>query len=324
MDTKFKSAWWLPGPHLQTLWPALLRRKKLLPIRNERLELADGDFLDLGWVGDGNDSPLVLILHGLNGSINSHYVNGLLYLIQQRGWRGVLMHFRGCSKEPNRLARSYHSGETGDLSTVITEILRREPNVQLYVVGYSLGGNVLLKALGTNVISKSIKAAVAISVPFELNKTADHMSKGISKIYQWHLVNDLISKYKRKFKTTKSPANSNINKLSTFRKFDNDVTAPLHGFKNAADYYEKCSSRQYLSKIEITTLVIHAKNDPFTPISSLPGLNDISDQVLLELYDSGGHVGFVTGKYPWRVTYWLEHKILDFFDDVAQKRPIKT
>jgi predicted alpha/beta-fold hydrolase len=315
MSEKFKPAWWLPGPHLQTLWPALLRRKKVLSIRNERLELADGDFLDLGWVGEGA-APLVLILHGLNGSINSHYVNGLLHLIQQKGWRGVLMHFRGCSKEPNRLAKSYHSGETGDLSTVITEILRREPSVQLYVVGYSLGGNVLLKALGT-AINKPIKAAVAVSVPFELDKTANHISKGIAKIYQWHLVKDLIAKYKQKFKTTQSPSNCNINKLNSFWKFDNAVTAPLHGFKNAADYYQQSSSRQYLHNIKIPTLIIHAKNDPFTPLSSLPGPDDISDQVLLELCDTGGHVGFVSGKYPWNATYWLEHKILNFFDRQA-------
>jgi predicted alpha/beta-fold hydrolase len=322
MNRKFKPAWWLPGAHLQTLWPALLRRKKALPVRDERLELADGDFLDLSWVGEGN-TPLVLILHGLNGSVNSHYVNGLLNSILQRGWRGVLMHFRGCSKEPNRLAKSYHSGETADLNTVIAEILHREPNVQLYVVGYSLGGNVLLKALGTGAINKRVKAAVAVSVPFELAKTANHMSKGLSRIYQWHLVSGLISKYKQKFKTIKSPANSNVNKLGTFWKFDNDVTAPLHGFKDAADYYHKSSSRQYLTKIEITTLVIHAKDDPFTPVNSVPGINDLSDQVLLELYDSGGHVGFVTGKYPWRAKYWLEHKILDFFDTVSRETNIK-
>jgi predicted alpha/beta-fold hydrolase len=132
-------------------------------------------------------------------------------------------------------------------------------------------------------------------------------------MYQWHLVSVLIARYKQKFKTTTTPSKSNINELSTFWKFDNDVTAPLHGFKNAADYYQQSSCRQYLKNIKIPTLIIHAKNDPFTPIDSLPEINDISDQVLLEIYDTGGHVGFVAGKYPWHVTYWLEHKILDFF-----------
>ncbi len=314
MNEKFKPAWWLPGSHLQTLWPALLRRKKPLQVYNERLELADGDFLDLGWVGEGDNTPLVLILHGLNGSINSHYVNGLLYLIAKSGWRGVLMHFRGCSEEPNRLPKSYHSGETGDLNTVITEILRREPNVQLYVVGYSLGGNVLLKALGTNAISQAIKAAVAVSVPFELNKTADYLAKGASRIYQRHLVRGLVSKYKQKFKTIKTPLNTNINKIRTFWEFDNDITAPLHGFENAAQYYRQSSSKQYLSNIEIPTLIIHAKNDPFTPENSLPGCQDISKQISLELCAAGGHVGFVAGKYPWCATYWLEDRIINFFD----------
>lgn len=314
MDDKFKPAWWLPGSHLQTLWPALLRRKKILPIRNERLELPDGDFLDLCWVGEGS-GPLVLVLHGLNGSINSHYVNGLLHMFLQRGWRAILMHFRGCSNEPNRLARSYHSGETGDLNMVITELFRREPSLELYVVGYSLGGNVLLKALGTDAINKSIKAAVAVSVPFELNKTADFMSKGMSRFYQMHLVKGLIAQYKRKFKTTKSLLDTDVDKLRTFWKFDNDVTAPLHGFKDAADYYKRSSSRQYLINIKIPTLIIHAKNDPFTPINSLPQAHEISNQVTLELLESGGHVGFVTGLYPWRSTYWLEQKIFNFLNE---------
>jgi predicted alpha/beta-fold hydrolase len=155
---------------------------------------------------------------------------------------------------------------------------------------------------------------VAISVPFELNKTADHVSKGLSKFYQWYLVRGLIYKYKQKFKTNKSLLNTDVNKIGTFWNFDNDVTAPLHGFRDAADYYYKSSSRQYLIKIETPTLIIHAKNDPFTPLNSLPQTDDISDQVLLELCDTGGHVGFVTGKYPWSATYWLEQKICSFFD----------
>lgn len=312
MNSEFKPAWWLPSSHLQTLWPALLRRRKPLPIRNERLELADGDFLDLGWIGKG-DAPLVLILHGLNGSIKSHYVNGLLQAVLQCGWRGVLMHFRGCSTEPNRLAHSYHSGETGDLKQVVAEILRREPNVTLFIVGYSLGGNVLLKALGRNEINKTVKAAVAISVPFELDQTADYMSKGIARMYQRHLVTGLITKYIKKFGKNKTPTEVNIKKLRTFWEFDDHVTAPLHGFNDAADYYQQSSSRQFLNKIQIPTLIIHSRDDPFTHPRSIPQPDETSAKVSLEITSHGGHVGFVTGLNPWRPIYWLEQKILGFF-----------
>ena len=318
MNQSFKPAWWLPGPHLQTLWPALLRRKKVLPIRNERLELADGDFLDLAHVGEGN-GPMILILHGLNGSINSHYVNGLLSAILQRGWRGVLMHFRGCSGIPNRLRRSYHSGETGDLNMVITELHRREPTMHLSVVGYSLGGNVLLKALGSNNMNAAVKSAVAVSVPFELDKTADHMSKGASRIYQRHLVKGLVAQYKRKFRKNISPLGNNVNHTRTFWDFDDNVTAPLHGFKNAKDYYRQSSSRQYLKHIQIPTLILHAKDDPFTHFSSIPESQEISEQVYLEITQNGGHVGFVTGVYPWQPVYWLEQRILDFLSHSINK-----
>lgn len=305
MKTSFKPAWWLKGPHLQTLWPSLLRRKNKLALRNERLELNDGDFLDLSWVGD-NNGPIVLMLHGLNGGINSHYANGLMHAIQQRGWRGVVMHFRGCSGEPNRLARSYHSGETGDVKTVIAELIKREPHTPIFLIGYSLGGNVLLKMLGENKLPPSVKAAVAVSVPFELAKTADHLNKGFSKIYQWRLVRELVRMHFNKF-------NVKHGKLHTFWQFDNTVTAPLHGFASAMDYYTQSSSKQYLHQIQLPTLIIHAQNDPFTTQCALPTKDDVSKLVELEFTADGGHVGFVTGKYPWRPTYWLEQRILQYF-----------
>lgn len=307
MQNQFKPAWWLPGPHLQTLWAALARRKIKLPIRNERLELPDGDFLDLAWVGNGS-GPRVLILHGLNGNINSPYARGILQAINNRGWRGVFMHFRGCSAEPNRLPHGYHSGETGDLQTVISELIRREPSSLLFAVGYSLGGNVLLKWLGEMGESgqeNPLKAAVAVSIPFELAKTAEHLKKGFSRVYQWRLLRELSAYQNRKFKNMPKS-------FRTFWEFDNAVTAPLHGFKNADDYYEKSSSRQYLAKIKIPTLILHARNDPFTTLSALPEAHEISKTISLELSEHGGHVGFISGKYPWKPVYWLEHRIMDY------------
>lgn len=319
MQNQFKPAWWLRNPHLQTLWAALLRPKLKLPIRPERLELPDGDFLDLAWVGDGF-GPRVLILHGLNGSIDSPYARGILQTINNRGWRGVFMHFRGCSSIPNRLARNYHSGETRDLQTVITELIRREPNSPLFAIGYSLGGNVLLKWLGETGetgIENPLKAAVAVSIPFELAKTAEHLKKGFSRIYQWHLLRELWAAHCRKFKHLPAPAvikHINVTTLKTFWEFDNAITAPLHGFKGADDYYEKSSSRQYLSKIKVPTLILHALNDPFTTLDALPEAHEVSKHVSLEFSAHGGHVGFIAGKYPWKPVYWLEKRIMDYLE----------
>jgi predicted alpha/beta-fold hydrolase len=308
----FKPAWWLLGPHLQTLWPVFFRRKLTLNITTERLELVDGDFLDLAWVG--NSGPIVLLLHGLNGSIESPYINGMLAAIEHQGWRGVVMHFRGCSTESNRLARSYHSGETADLLTVLNELVVREPQTPICIVGYSLGGNVLLKALGTCKIPSAVKAAVAVSIPFELAKTAQHMSTGLAYLYQRHLVRGLVTSYKRKFKNIAGPQNLlAVTKLQTFWQFDDAVTAPLHKFKDAAEYYQLSSSRQYLKNISLPTLIIHARNDPFTNADSLPQPSEVSAKVSLNLTNDGGHVGFITGNYPWRPIYWLEQQIINYF-----------
>ncbi len=319
MQNQFKPAWWLRNPHLQTLWAALLRPKIKLSIRSERLELADGDFLDLAWVGQGS-GPRVLILHGLSGNIHSPYARGILQAINNKGWRGVFMHFRGCSNEPNRLAQSYHSGETRDLQTVVTELIHREPHSPLFVIGYSLGGNVLLKWLGEigkTSMQNPFKAAVAVSIPFELAKTAAHLKTGFSRLYQWYLLRELSAYHYRKFKVLPKPSaikNIDVTQLKTFWEFDNAITAPLHGFKNADDYYEKSSSRQYLSKIKTPTLILHARNDPFTPSNALPETHEVSAYVLLEFLEHGGHVGFISGKYPWKPVYWLENKIIDYLE----------
>lgn len=318
MDQNFKPAWWLPGPHLQTIWPTLVGRKLHTPVQWERFELPDGDFVDLSWVGQGT-GPIVLVLHGLNGSIHSPYATGLLQAIAKQKWRGVLMHFRGCSGTPNRLARSYHSGETGDLQTVIDALTRREPNTPLFAVGYSLGGNVLLKWLGERE-QNPLQAAVAVSIPFELDKTASRLNKGFSRVYQWQLLRELCNAHQKKFKKIKEPINfGDVYKLRNFWEFDNVVTAPLHGFKNAKDYYDQSSSRQFLCKIKIPTLILHAENDPFTTPYDLPKSHEMPPNVSLELTKTGGHVGFVAGKYPWRPIYWLEHRIIHYFDNTTPR-----
>lgn len=307
-ELNFKPAWWLSNPHLQTLWSVFFRRTKKLAVKRERVELNDGDFIDLDWVG-GKTGPIVLILHGLEGSIDSHYVQGMLSTVVQQGWRGVCMHFRSCSGEPNRLARIYHSGETSDIAEIVHYLKKREVKTPITAVGFSLGGNVLLKWLGETGLQNPLTAAIAASVPFDLTSAATHMNQGFSRIYQWRLLNSLCKKIQWKFRYQKAPfALPVLKKLRTIRDFDNQITAPLHGFKDAEDYYTHSSSLQYLKNIAVPTLLLHSKDDPLVGYSSLPKPHEISSSVKYELSEKGGHVGFISGRFPWAISYWIEQR----------------
>jgi predicted alpha/beta-fold hydrolase len=312
MSSQFKPAWWLPGAHAQTIWPSLLRTLVEIETREERLTLADGDFIDLAWTR-GNSNKIVIVLHGLEGSIDSSYARGMLAAISKKGWRGVFMHFRGCSGEHNLKDRSYHSGETGDLRFLVDTLRKRHPEATLSAVGYSLGGNALLKYLGEYKDNSHLEAAAAVSVPYTLSNSASKLEKGFSRIYQRHLLNRLVDKTLSKFQDRQAPVDiANINKLNTFKSFDHHITAPIHGFKSGEDYYEQSSSRQYLNKITTPTLLIHSKDDPFMSVDAIPRQDDLSESVTLELSNHGGHVGFVSGNSPWHAKYWLEQRIPEF------------
>lgn len=312
----FKPAWWLPNAHFQTLWQTLCRTPlKKLSIKRERFELPDGDFLDIDWVGKGN-GPIVIVLHGLEGSIESPYARGMLAAIERHGWRGAFMHFRCCSGERNRLPRTYHSGETGDLSIVVDALHKREPRVPFAAIGFSLGGNVLLKWLGETGHLNILKAGVAISVPFDLKKSVQCLSQGFSRVYQRQLIKDLHKKLVWKFRDEPAPFFiPPLSELHTIQDFDENVTAPMHGFNNADDYYAKSSSRKYLQSITVPTLIIHAKDDPVLRGDFLPDENELSPHVKLELTEKGGHVGFVSGSFPWNPKYWLEERVPQFLQE---------
>jgi predicted alpha/beta-fold hydrolase len=280
----------------------------LLP---ERLELDDGDFIDLVW-SQYQDRPVVLILHGLEGSANSHYVPGLIHQLEQHGYCPVLMHFRGCSGVPNRLIRSYHSGDTGDMATVVDYIGNKTGRPVFAAIGFSLGGNALLKWLGQSGSDNPLSRAIAVSVPFVLNDAAKRLEQGLSRLYQRHLLKSLRRSYLDKFEQLQSPLDVDVNSLHSFRAFDDEVTAPLHGFNGVDHYYSESSSRQYLAAIKTKTLIIHAIDDPFMFPETPPTESEISDNVELVLTDKGGHVGFVTGRYPWKAEYWHETVIIDF------------
>lgn len=310
----FLPTWCLGNRHLQTLWPTLFHRRPLAGARRERLELPDGDFLDLDWIG-GGDGPIVVVLHGLMGSIHSPYASGIMRQIERRGWRGLFVHFRGCSGAPNRLPRFYHSGDTGDLAFVVEEMRRRKPEARIAAVGYSLGGNALLKWLGETRGANPLTAAVAVSVPFNLAQVADSIHQGFSRVYERRLVRCLQRMVLAKMETNADAmpvTRDRLRHLKTFWSFDNEATAPLHGFKDARDYYTRSSARQFLPDIQTRTLILHAKDDPFMTPDVIPTQAELSEATTLEVSEHGGHVGFVSGKWPWKPRYWLEERIPSF------------
>ncbi len=308
----FEAAWWCRGPHAQTLWAPLLRLRPKIHPRRERLELPDGDFIDLDW-GIGQGKSIVIILHGLEGSFRSHYARGMFAALQQRGMRPVVMHFRGCSGKPNRLARGYHAGDTGDLEFLVKTLRGRDPCTPLAAIGYSLGGNVLLKWLGESGTTAALYAAAAVSVPFVLRDSAQQLNLGFSRLYRRYLLTSLKRSLRHKFHGMTPPFRAaDTAAARTFQEFDDAVTAPLHGFRDAEHYYSSSSSRPYLRHIAIPTLVVHAADDPFLSCAAIPAARELSAQVILEVFVRGGHVGFITGSWPWRPHFWLEDRIPDF------------
>lgn len=310
----FTPPWWLRNAHLQTLWAGFMRRAPQPALRRERLELPDGDFVDLDWT-IGPDGPVVIILHGLQGSSDSSYARGILGSLHQQGYRAVLMHFRGCSGEPNRLPRFYHAGDTGDLHTLIHTLRAREPRTPLAAVGYSLGGNVLLKYLGQHGGGAPLTCAVTVSVPFDLHDAAQRLERGPSRVYQYGLLRSLRMAVREKFKRMPAPINlDDLAEISTIREYDDKITAPLHGFSGVDEYYTESSCRQFLSRIRTPTLILHAADDPFMTPAAIPAQAELSRHVTLELSERGGHVGFICGSAPWKTRYWLEQRIPDYLE----------
>ncbi|MBQ57320.1 MULTISPECIES: hydrolase [Pseudomonas] len=319
MNTAFKPAWWLPGAHSQTLWNSMCRTPPKLERRRERLWLADSDFLDLDWYGQHDvEAPLVLVLHGLTGSSSSLYVLGLQQSLAQQGWASVALNWRGCSGEPNLLPRAYHSGASEDLRETINHLRAQRPMAPLYAVGYSLGGNVLLKYLGESGAQSHLQGAVAVSVPYRLDQCADRIGIGFSKVYQAHFMREMVAYVKNKQRLfahhgqtehlAKLDSLGSLENMRTFWDFDGRITAPLHGFSDAQDYYKRSSSRYYLGAIECRTLLIQAADDPFVFRQSLPDAHELSASTEFELHAHGGHVGFIDGSVK-KPGYYLERRI---------------
>jgi len=317
LDNSFVAPWWAKNRHLQTVWGSLFRRLPALPeMTRKRLELDDGDFIDLD-IYHKQNAPTLLLLHGLEGSINSPYIRGMIDSAKQKGWQIIVKHFRSCSGEPNRLLQSYHSGVSHDLQSVV-DLLKKESIDIDYIVGYSLGGNVLLKWLGEQSENVSIKAAVAVSVPLMLDICATEINRGFSKIYELALLRTLRKKALdkiKKFENVNLPKSHEVNNFDSFWKFDQHVTAPVHGFLSAKDYYEKVSSHQFVRNIKVPTLIIQSLDDPFMSPEIFSEIKEIPKQVILEKNNHGGHVGFVQGKWPWRAEYYLEKRIPSYLEN---------
>jgi len=312
-ENAFKPLWYLKNRHLQTILPNIIHPP--FPIlENERIELQDGDFIDLLWTQTRARHTL-LILHGLEGSVHSAYAKRILNYCNAKQLPAVLMHFRGCSGEPNRLLRSYHSGETGDLQQVITHLKSKGIN-SIALLGYSLGGNVILKYMGEKITDPVIRCAIAVSVPLRLDVCANTMDQGFAKIYQASLLRRLIKKMqlKRELLDASDRDFPDPAKMRNFRQFDNSFTAPIHGFDSDEHYYQSCSSRQFLHRIDKPTMILQSQDDPFMSADVLPQGDELSDSVKLELSTHGGHVGFI-GDNNMRPRLWLETRIHSFLND---------
>ena len=294
--------------HIQTIVPNLLFPRVPVDLRRERLELPDGDFIDVDWT-TGSRGPIVIVLHGLEGSMRSRYACNIMRSLHEMGFRGAMPYFRGCSGEANRLPISYHSGFTQDLEYLSGLLKQREPGIPLAAVGYSLGGNVLLKWLGDSPNASRLVTGVAVSVPFDLAACSAAIERGFSQVYMWELMGRMRRSAKRKFSRLPPPMPlSDIDKLRTFRQYDDALTAPLHGYKDADDYYTRCSSRPFLKRIQVPTLVLQSSDDPFMTPETVPTEAELSPAVRFELSRKGGHVGFVNGSI-FRPQRWLEGRI---------------
>ena len=307
---------WLTNAHLQTIYGATLARAPQVEFRRERWDTPDGDFVDVDFVDGVPGSPWVHLYHGLEGSSNSPYARMLMSYVAKRGWRGSVFHFRGCSGEPNRLARAYHSGDTEEIEWSLTRVRKLAGKVPLYAAGISLGGNAFAKWLGERGASacRIVDRAAAVSAPLDLMAAGAALGSGITRLYALHFLGTLkpsaLSRLARFPDLYDATA---VRRASTLRDFDNVVTAPLHGFRDTDDYWTRASAKPHLRDIRVPTLILNARDDPFLPEAALPKPEDVSRSVTLEFPSHGGHVGFVTAPFPGHIE-WLPRRLLAFFE----------
>jgi len=322
--TSARPAWWARGPHAQTIWGRYGRSSRLVTFERELLPTADGEELVIDHVAGSADGPRVVLLHGLEGSSNAVYIQGLARGLARAGLRVSALNFRSCALDPatgrsipTRGPRFYHSGETSDFDLVVETFARREPDVPLYAVGVSLGGNALLKWLGEKGARSRVDAAATISVPYDLAVASRHLERGFARVYGAYFLRrlrrkaaDALARFPRE---TEHVDRERVRRARTFFQFDDAATAPLHGFAGASDYYRKASSLRFLAQIEVPTLCVSAEDDPFLPAESLRAARDAaSEDVKFAVSPWGGHASFATGRWPWRARYWAEERVVSW------------
>jgi predicted alpha/beta-fold hydrolase len=321
-------AWWLPGAHAQTVWARMARSRHLIRFEREVLTTRDDDDLVLDHAAGPPGTPRVLLLHGLEGSAHSLHTQGLAVLVAESGWRATVINFRSCARDSqqirtrlrNRRPRLYHSGDTEDLDFVVRTLAAREPAAPLYGIGFSLGGNVLLKWLGENGTSSAIGAAATLSVPYDLAAASRYLERPVGRFYAWHFLRrlrpkalDVVARFPRE------TAHIDVTRVAaarTFAEFDACVTAPLHGFDGPDDYYRRSSAAGFLPAIRVPTLCISSEDDPFFPGSAVAEAKALaSPEVRFVVTREGGHTGFVAGRWPWQPVYWAEEMTVRWLHD---------
>ena len=319
-DNGFRSPWWLRSGHAQTMWAGGLRRGPSTVLKREALRLDDGDQLQLFW-GPREQGPAVIVLHGLGGSAESPYVRGLLQELKARGFQGVVMQFRGTGEHLNEQPRFFHAGAIEDVQAAVTHVRRSLPERPLAMVGFSMGGIMTLNWLGAAGKGAELDAAVTVSTPLALAECAEYLNSGFRRIYDRHLVRGLRQLVRRKLAQQSMPVDPAVlRRARSLRQFDDHITGPLHGFRDAADYYSRCSPTRVLGAIHVPTRIIHALDDPFIPASSLPSARGLASNVRMEVSERGGHVGFVAGAGPARPHYWLDTAIAQRLEEMLGSR----
>lgn len=302
--------------HLQTMTPSLLRPTPALNLEVERWDTPDGDFVDLGWFARPQaGQPLAVLVHGLTGGFQSKYLRGTARRLVQAGWAGVVLQLRGAGAEPNRVPRAYHQGDTEDLLSLLQYLREQHRTSRLATIGWSLGGNIVLKAAGEQGKSHLADAVIAASVPFQIEPCVQRLNQGWSRLYQRRMLKDLKTMVQSKAEATPMPPQIDLHAVisaPSFREYDDAFTAPLNGFADAGDYYARTQCGNFLSQIDRPTLIIHSRDDPFMAPHIVPQATDLAPKVRLELSDHGGHVGFLgVGRFGLP-KMWLEERIVDW------------
>ena len=321
----YESPWWLGsgafGAHAQTVFPALFDRIPAVAYTRERWDStpfgkADGDFIDVDRLNGSSEKPMLVVFHGLEGSSQRPYALNLMAEVKRRGWRGLVPHFRGCSGEINRLPRAYHSGDAPEIDWILRRAKAESPRQPLYVAAISLGGNATLKWLGEqgSAAGNVAEAAVAISAPLDLTAAGDALARGFCRLYTKNFLATMKRKSLSKLALHPGIFNADIAmRATTLREFDNEVTAPLHGYRDTDDYWTRASAKPGLIDVRVPTLVLNALNDPFLPASALPTAAQVSSTVTRHFPIAGGHVGFAAGRFPGNGA-WMPQRVFHFID----------